>query len=562
MTKWVIALLFILNISCFAEEFYQSRKWLNLLYYEKVGGGYRSLADDDRFFVSPSGKTAPKLEYETSFLLSKEQNSNFRKTFPLRYKLITEFNNLPYIPLVTPNEEINSAMIVFPNRYMSNPASMFGHLFLILKSQHGLMDSKILHYLADTAGSDQYAYVFNGLTGKFKGWFLLEPYYKKIKDYNYVEDRDVTYYDLNLSGDKIQNLQLHAVELKQTYFDYYFLDENCAFFIGKLLNVVLDEDIISRSTLVFPSQIINTLLEKSLLTGAYERNASTELFNEHFSRLNTIDRKAVIDLLLNKTNNPPSNNEVLKTFLYVSEYLINNQSQLAPTIRNNRIHAYKVLRNKKDSNVRSLNLKQDYVSPIKSKGLIIDYGLYDRFFLSYSPIDYGEDESVGAFNLKKMKCLSPRIVLDRYHQTQFGITLISVANIAQSNEVLGDNSWKLNSFLAYQDSLKTDQSFELGRTYRLSEKNMAIGFLGVNYANYNQLLEREMEYLMLRPSLSLGIKRQLIDGALDASFEYYYRYGDSYWQAHMSLKAFFLYGLTYIRGNDFDGIRFTTTYVF
>ena len=163
------------------------------------------------------------------------------------------------------------------------------------------MDSQIFHYIADTSGKDPSAYIWNGLTGQFKGWYLTEPYNKKIKDYNYKDDREVIYYDLKLSKKQIENLLLHAIELKRTYFNYYFLDENCALFIGKALNSILEQDIISKSNLVFPSQIINNLYKDNKLTKTYKRPSSTALFNTHYNQLTQKEKKAVKHLILNPT---------------------------------------------------------------------------------------------------------------------------------------------------------------------------------------------------------------------------------------------------------------------
>ena len=117
-----------------------------------------------------------------------------------------------------------SVQIVYPSRYMGNPASMFGHLFLIFESKNGVLDSSIFHYTAVPDSVNPIQYIIYGLTGGFSGHFSTEPYYKRIKDYNYVEDREVIYYDLVLSNDQIDDLQLHAEELKHAQFDYYFID--------------------------------------------------------------------------------------------------------------------------------------------------------------------------------------------------------------------------------------------------------------------------------------------------------------------------------------------------
>jgi hypothetical protein len=549
---------------CVAEDLHTSRQWLNLLYYEKVGDGYVSVADDDRFFVSESGKTDPKGEYEASLKLTVSQDSFFRKTFPLRYKLISHLNLLPYEPLVTPNSEVTSAVIAFPNRYMGNPASMFGHLFIILQSKHGVMDSDLLHYLADTAGSDSSAYIFNGLTGHFKGWFLREPYYKKIKDYNYVEDREVVYYDLSLSQTQLEDLQLHAVELQQTYFSYYFLDENCAFFTGKLLNVVLDEDILSRSTLVFPSQIINSLYDQSLLTSEYRRKPSTQLFNESFDRLNRSERDAVIALLVQERDPISLNVQVLKTFLYISEYMINNNPGLAQIIRHNRIAAYKVLAGLGESAIRPTNRKQDTVSRIRSNGVHVGYGFLDQTFLSYAPIYYGEYESFGDLEVKKLNLFSPGVVLGPEKSPLLSVMLADIANITPYNEVLSAYSWKLNSWLGYRKEFLSDNSFELGQSHHLLEHGAFFGFLGVHYTNYNTLIEQELGAFLLRPSITFGIDYMVIPELLTLKTAYQYQFNHNYFTMDLSFYTMYLVPqLSYVRGDDdFEGLRLLVTSVF
>ncbi|MSR88688.1 MAG: DUF4105 domain-containing protein, partial [Candidatus Margulisbacteria bacterium] len=508
-------------------------------------------------------KTDPQLEYETSLKLTQKQDPTFRRTFPLRYKTIAQRNSLLYEPLVTPNQDVTSVMVVFPNRYMANPASMFGHLFIILKSKHGLMDSDILHYLADTAGTSQSSYIFNGLTGKFKGWFLRDPYYKKIKDYNYVEDRSTTYYDLNLSAEQIENLQLHAVELKKSCFYYYFLDKNCAFFMGKLLNVILDEDILPKNALIFPSQIINSLYERSLLTSEYQRKASTKLFNESFNHLSQTEQSEVVNLIIYDVDVPTSNPKVLRTFLYTSEHLINTRTDLAQIIRHNRILAYTILSQQKDTSVRAIALKQNTVSPINSRGFTVGYGFSNQTFLTYNPIYYGEYDSFGDLEVKKLNCLASRFIINPNQPPLFELTLGDISNISQSNIVINTYSWKLNSSLAYQKSFLTNQSIELGRTYPYSDQGIAVGFLGLNFANYDYLTERAMATLKLTPSVSLGLDQILIPDTLTTNIAYEYRFNHPYLTVKFTLKALnFFHQLAYVQSKDFEGVKFSISSIF
>ena len=562
MIKYLIILI-LTGSTCIAEEFYKTREWTNLLYYEKVGTSYQSIADNPQFFVSESGKTDPKLEYEESLKLTQQQDQVFRKTFPLRYKRITQANQLPYIPLVTPNNAVTSVTIAFPNQYMANPASIFGHLFLILNSENGVMDSDILHFIADTSGSSKYAYIYNGLSGNFKGWFLQEPYYKKIKDYTYLEDREITYYELSIPQERIEELQLHAIELKQTHFDYYFFDENCAFFIGQLLNVVLEEDLISRTPIITPSEIINKLEAKSLLKKEYHRKSSVKLFNTTFNQLSSDQQSTVVNLILKETNEVPTNSEVLTAFLSISEYLINNHSPLAQTIRHNRIKAYQELSRQEKTTVRPEDIQHSKPRAIQSKGLSMEYGLSGRVFLSYKPIYYSEYLPFGELEVKKLNAMAPRLVLGPHHSPQLDMTLVEISNISPYNLVVNSNSWRLASSIGYQNSTFTNTSFEYGRSYYFMPQTRLSAFLGANLTNYDSIAEEKLPSIFLRPSLNLGIEKQIIKERLNSSLDYDYKFDQSYLSAKVSFKAEdLIHQLTYIRGSEFEGIKFSVMRVF
>lgn len=370
MNKLLVLILFLISTSfLFSEDFYSSRKWLNLLYYEKIGSDYKSLVENDGFFISPQGKNDPKKEYEASLKLVQNQDLQFKSKFPLRYKYIAQQNKINYAPSILISTNINNVVIAFPSSYMSNPASMFGHLYLILETNKGTLDSDILHYVADTDGDRTISYIIKGLSGQYKGSFLKEPYYKEVKKYNYVEARDITYYDLILSNDQIEELQLHYIELQNCYFYYFFLDQNCASFIGKLLNVILDKDIVTKRFYIMPSQIINDLYESSLLKNERVRIANTRIFNHLFNSLSEEQKRNVIQLFYEKTTDAYPDAEVLKTFILISEYVINNHSDLSDTIRFNRITAYKKLKELQFFNIRPIDQINKKVHKIQSESL-------------------------------------------------------------------------------------------------------------------------------------------------------------------------------------------------
>ncbi|TLY35821.1 MAG: DUF4105 domain-containing protein, partial [Nitrospirae bacterium] len=73
--------------------------------------------------------------------------------------------------------------------------------------------------------------------GGFKGYFSAIPYYIKVQEYRDLENRDIWEYRLNFSEDQITRMLMHAWELGNAYFDYFFFKENCSYHILSLLEV-------------------------------------------------------------------------------------------------------------------------------------------------------------------------------------------------------------------------------------------------------------------------------------------------------------------------------------
>ena len=63
------------------------------------------------------------------------------------------------------------------------------------------------------------------------------PYFYKVREYNDYESRDLWEYDLNLSPRAVAMLVAHLWELGSTYFDYFYLSENCSYHSLAVLGV-------------------------------------------------------------------------------------------------------------------------------------------------------------------------------------------------------------------------------------------------------------------------------------------------------------------------------------
>jgi len=239
---------------------YLSRGWLKLLHFKHNNGtAAETYIIEEKFFLSPQKRT-PKKEWEAALKLfsspinSKNNNEDPRCLFPARFKFINMYAKNKLGLIECPNlqkwkDGVNAraVTIVHAAQYIGNPASFFGHLFLrfdvaAIEYQTLRLDT-LAHSIGFFAqmppGTNAFDYVVKGLGGGFPASFIFSTYAKSLEDYNYIEDRDLWEYELNLSQDKIDFMLDHLWEMKNFgKFDYYFLKENCAYQLLAFLEAV------------------------------------------------------------------------------------------------------------------------------------------------------------------------------------------------------------------------------------------------------------------------------------------------------------------------------------
>lgn len=237
----------------------QTRYWHLLLHYKKTWfGNYESEADGMDFFIAREGKTNPRAELAAvlrSFFVDpatlKPEEDHPQCTYPARYKWLKR--QLHFDPARLPEHkcerlqdwltQLNPEKIslIFASFYMNNPASMFGHTFLLVNSKGTRPGNKLLNYginyAATPTSTNPFIYPIMGLAGLFQGTFTVFPYFVKVQQYSNWESRDLWEYELNLTPDQINYLLLHLWELGGTWFDYFYLTENCSYHMLTILEV-------------------------------------------------------------------------------------------------------------------------------------------------------------------------------------------------------------------------------------------------------------------------------------------------------------------------------------
>jgi hypothetical protein len=228
-----------------------------LHYRENLGGGYSSAVDDPGFFMAPTGKSGPQVELEATLarFFSDELVGRSRQpaqcAFVARYhwlksQLAIDDRRLPpqrcerfqsWLAELNPQ----SITLIFASAFMNNPSSMFGHTFLRIDQKGQTEQTRLLaytiNYAAEVTTENEFAFAILGVFGGFKGYFSTIPYYIKVQQYRDFENRDIWEYRLNLSEDQIARMLMHAWELGNAYFDYFFFKENCSYHILSLLEV-------------------------------------------------------------------------------------------------------------------------------------------------------------------------------------------------------------------------------------------------------------------------------------------------------------------------------------
>ncbi len=314
------------------QKLYLDPQWIKLGHYQKtMFGDWKSQADGENFFLSHQGKNDPKIELEKTLRGFFQEASDVADDhpicrFPARFLWLN--NKLSIDPNLLPRttcpdlrkflKELNaqSVTLVFSSYYLNNPSSAFGHTLLRINKtprsesdkHHELLDYGI-NYAAvpDTYFAPIYA--FKGLTGFFKGTFQRIPYYYKVREYNDFESRDLWEYDLALTPQQLLMLTLHLWELGHTYFDYFYLTENCSYHILSLIEVANPELKLTETLKfpVIPADTVKALFNQpNLIADIHYRPSLRTQFLERIKKIDENKKSFVVKLAKNPDLSLPS----------------------------------------------------------------------------------------------------------------------------------------------------------------------------------------------------------------------------------------------------------------
>ncbi|PKM11344.1 MAG: hypothetical protein CVV13_09475 [Gammaproteobacteria bacterium HGW-Gammaproteobacteria-3] len=544
--------------------------WLKLLHYRNNSliEDFDSYVDDASFFYAPNGRHDPEAELiatlQAFFDSKTPDNSHAQCRFPARLRWLSENLGLDTRQLPAVNcknyqqwrQEMNAGgvSLIFASAYLNSPSSMFGHTLLRLDPKPGAEHSDWLSYALNFGAiidpdDNSLFYAFKGIAGGYPGRFQLMPFFKKIQEYSFMENRDLWEYQLNLSAIEIERLMAHLWELQNIDFAYFYVSENCSFRLLELLDIARPGSHLTEgfTLTVIPSDIIQAVNEHDFIASVHYRPAqAVEL--QHQLKAIPQNYRPLIESL---SENPEATAEVRfkqapltlqKQLLAAAYQLLRYQAAGAKrdaTAAKKRFKLLKLL-----SNYPPDSVPVDYPVPTDPKSghrshlasVAAGYGDGTAFTeLGYrqnyhdlldNPVGYFKGAAIDFMNL------NVRFYEDNRYRLQ-KLELLNITSLSPRDRFFKPISWRLSTGAAYQDygddRLSVFVNGGAGVTYSWFDRQLG-------YALVNAHIEHNDNFdYALEPGLGLtvgqlyyfssGTSQLLFDGKIFIDGSYLYQAG-------------------------------------
>lgn len=327
----------------------ERKEWRRLVHYKRGLIGWESEADGTNFFVAPDGKKNPRAELEATIrgFFTPEKRKLIGKTqpaqsvqcqFPARFHwLDKELGLSTSVPKLECPEWVDfrtrsatkSVTLVFSSFYVANPSSTFGHSLLRLNKStgsdgsehHQLLDYGVNYAAVATTGNGL-LYAMMGLAGLFEGHFTSLPYYYKVREYADFQSRDLWEYDFDLTQEETDQVVAHIWELGSTYFDYYYLTENCSYHMLTLIDAAAPRLSLTERMpyFVIPTDTVKAAYdEPGLVKKANFRASIHSQFNARLARLEGTEEKELHEIISREGDDGATDNRQLLAASSLSE---------------------------------------------------------------------------------------------------------------------------------------------------------------------------------------------------------------------------------------------------
>lgn len=399
----------------------------------------------------------------------------------------------------------DKVLAVYASSYYSNPASVFGHIFLLFQNNN---EPKFMNLTLNFAAeipenTNAIKYIYDGIGGGFKGSFSSLPYFHKVEEYNNIEDRDLWLYELNLNTEEMLLLKLILYDQSQTDLKYYFLNGNCAEKIYSILKIVKNIDdshfYYSFSPLKSIKLIKKNIGVKHIYYRPSLRKLSLNLENYIFSENIELDKEIFMNEYLFKRRN--------------KKYYLDQQLKLQET--RSKINKISVINteidvtNEQATPDRAHNESQLFITS-KKNSLNIGISFYSHDLLDYqtgyskfSQLKFGtitinksEIESLELFSFWNIQPhLYPDWPISYRAELKFNTILASVVQGGVSEEYKDINIYFLSGLTNYFDEkqapylINTIGAFRAFDKYKFSARIDVLNDLSAKITSSDYILE-------------------------------------------------------------------------
>ncbi len=183
---------------------------------------------------------------------------------------------------------------------------MFGHTFVRVV-KHGRVDEErrelldhAIEFSATVDTANAFVYGIKGLLGAFPGTFRNVPYHFKVRQYNDAESRDLYEYELALTPPQLEMFLAHLWGVGSTFFDYYYVSENCSYHLLGALEVARpDADLLADMHWpAIPADAVKALYANNLVANVRFRPSLRRQFRTRVAGLVTADLELVEALVV------------------------------------------------------------------------------------------------------------------------------------------------------------------------------------------------------------------------------------------------------------------------
>lgn len=337
------------------------QQWAHLLHYRlhPFTRRYISQNDSAKFFLADHGKSSLLAELHANLQAFMRtglaDNQSAQCQFPARYHWLK--NQLPEVDFIDqPCSEFaqwqselqaDHLTLIFPASHINSPSSMYGHTLIRMDRQDPNSSKLLAHSVNFAANADpndnELVFSWKGLTGGYPGVVSVLPYYAKTNEYSHMEYRDIWEYQLNLDQQETAQFVRHVWETKDSYFDYFFFDENCSYRLLALLDASSERIDVTDDFqfTAIPVDTIRALQHRGLIDSSeYRPSAASDM--EHKSQqastlvLNTatqlVEQNAAIATLLSGLSEQEQIQALELAYAY-ARYLAVQKRQANPQLR-------------------------------------------------------------------------------------------------------------------------------------------------------------------------------------------------------------------------------------